>query len=83
MRSIDSKVVRVDRLKLPKKIVPGRFRIDQLKVMEAAATANHQTVSDWVRAASEEVLANSRLLVQETHRLIKTSNELMAHFIRK
>ena len=83
MRSIDSKVVRVDRLKLPKKIVPGRFRIDQLKVMEAADTANHQTVSDWVRAASEEVLANSRLLVQETHRLIKNSNELMAHFIRK
>jgi hypothetical protein len=42
------------RPKLPKgeakgRIVPVRFRADDLKVLETAAKASDQTVSDWIR----------------------------------
>jgi hypothetical protein len=44
----------VGRPKLPKgkakgKIVPVRFADDALKPMEAAAKANKQTLSEWIR----------------------------------
>ena len=43
------------RPKLPKgeakgRIVPVRFTADDLKVMAAAAKANNQTVSEWIRS---------------------------------
>lgn len=43
------------RPKLPKgeakgKIVPVRFTADGIKAVEAAAQANNQTVSEWVRS---------------------------------
>ena len=43
------------RPKLPKgeakgRIVPVRFTGDDLKRIEAAAKANHQTISEWVRS---------------------------------
>jgi uncharacterized protein (DUF1778 family) len=45
----------VGRPKLPKgaakgRIVPVRFTADDLKAIEAAAKANNQTVSEWVRS---------------------------------
>jgi hypothetical protein len=46
---------KVGRPKLPKgeakgRIVPVRFRQDDLKAIEAAARANNQTVSEWIRS---------------------------------
>ena len=48
------KARKVGRPKLPKgeakgRIVPIRFRHDDLKAIEAAARASDQTVSEWVR----------------------------------
>ena len=45
------------RPKLPKgeakgRIVPVRFAADDLKRIEAAARANKQTVSEWIRSTS-------------------------------
>jgi len=44
------------RPKLPKgeakgRIVPVRFTVEDLKVMEAQAKASNQTVSEWIRSA--------------------------------
>jgi hypothetical protein len=49
------KVRKVGRPKLPKneakgRIVPVRFTADDLKAIAAAAKANDQTVSDWIRS---------------------------------
>ena len=46
---------KVGRPKLPKgeakgRIVPVRFKPEDLKAIEAAAKANNQTVSEWVRS---------------------------------
>jgi len=46
---------KVGRPKLPKgeakgRIVPVRFRQDDLKAIEAAAKASNQTVSEWIRS---------------------------------
>ena len=46
---------KIGRPKLPKgqakgKIVPVRFAVDDLKAIEAAARANKQTVSEWIRS---------------------------------
>ena len=46
---------KVGRPKLPKgeakgKIVPVRFTPDESKAIEAAAKANRQTVSEWIRS---------------------------------
>jgi hypothetical protein len=32
------------------RIVPVRFTEDDLKALEAAARASHQTVSEWIRS---------------------------------
>jgi hypothetical protein len=49
------KKARVGRPKLPKgeakgRIVPVRFRLEDLKAMEAAAKASKQTISEWIRS---------------------------------
>lgn len=49
------KTRKVGRPKLPKgaakgRIVPVRFTPDDLRAIEAAAKANDQTVSEWVRS---------------------------------
>jgi len=49
------------RPKLPKgeakgRIVPVRFRNDDLKAIEAAARAKNQTVSEWVRSTIHATL---------------------------
>jgi hypothetical protein len=54
MRS-QSKAKKVGRPKLPKgeakgKIVPVRFRQEDLKLIEATAKASNQTVSEWIRS---------------------------------
>jgi len=46
---------KVGRPKLPKgeakgRIVPVRFTADDLRAMEAAARANKQTISEWIRS---------------------------------
>jgi hypothetical protein len=46
---------KVGRPKLPKgeakgRIVPVRFRQDDLRAIETAAKANNQTVSEWIRS---------------------------------
>jgi uncharacterized protein (DUF1778 family) len=52
---VQQKKNKVGRPKLPKgeakgRIVPVRFRADDLKAIEAAAKASKQTVSEWVRS---------------------------------
>lgn len=52
---------KVGRPKLPKgeakgRIVPVRFRHEDLKAMEAAAKAADQTVSEWVRSTIHATL---------------------------
>jgi hypothetical protein len=49
------------RPKLPKgeakgRIVPVRFKVEDLKAIEAAAKANNQTVSEWVRSTIHATL---------------------------
>lgn len=49
------KAKKVGRPKLPKgeakgRIVPVRFSAPDLKLVTAAAKANNQTVSDWIRS---------------------------------
>jgi hypothetical protein len=49
------------RPKLPKgeakgKIVPVRFASERIKAVEAAARANSQTVSEWVRSTIDAAL---------------------------
>ena len=49
------KVKKVGRPKLPKgdakgRIVPVRFNADSLKRITAAAKANKQTISEWIRS---------------------------------
>lgn len=49
-----AKPKKVGRPKLPKgeakgRIVPVRFNADDLKAMEAAAKANKQSLSEWIR----------------------------------
>lgn len=51
------KAKKVGRPKLPKgaakgKIVPVRFTAEDLKAMEAAAKANGQVLSEWIRNAA-------------------------------
>jgi hypothetical protein len=46
---------KVGRPRLPKgeakgRIVPVRFRAEDLKIIEAAAKASKQTVSEWIRS---------------------------------
>ncbi|MGI8959153.1 MAG: CopG family transcriptional regulator [Bryobacteraceae bacterium] len=46
---------KVGRPKLPKgeakgRIVPVRFRLEDLRTIEAAARASNQTVSEWIRS---------------------------------
>ena len=55
------KAKRVGRPKLPKgeakgKIVPIRFRQEDLKAIEAAAKASDQSVSEWVRSTIHAAL---------------------------
>ena len=55
------KTKKVGRPKLPKgeakgRIVPVRFTADDLKAMAAAAKANDQTVSQWVRSTIHATL---------------------------
>lgn len=52
---------KVGRPKLPKgeakgRIVPVRFRHEDLKAIEAAAKASNQTVSEWVRGTIHATL---------------------------
>ena len=52
---------KVGRPKLPKgeakgRIVPVRFKADDLKTIEAAARAKNQTVSEWVRSTIRATL---------------------------
>ena len=52
---------KMGRPKLPKgeakgRIVPVRFRAEDLKAMEAAAKASNQTVSEWVRSTIHATL---------------------------
>jgi len=53
---------KVGRPKLPKgeakgRIVPVRFRAEDLKAMERAARAKKQTVSEWIRSTVHASLA--------------------------
>jgi len=55
------KARKVGRPKLPKgeakgRIVPVRFRHEDLKAIEAAAKANNQTISEWVRSTIHATL---------------------------
>jgi len=59
------KKARVGRPKLPKgeakgRIVPVRFRHDDLKAIEAAAKANKQTISEWVRRIVHYAIAEQK-----------------------
>jgi hypothetical protein len=52
---------KMGRPKLPKgeakgRIVPVRFKVEDLKAMEAAAKAAKQTVSEWVRSTIHATL---------------------------
>lgn len=52
---------KVGRPKLPKgeakgRIVPIRFRLEDLKAIETAAKAKNQTVSEWVRSTIHAAL---------------------------
>lgn len=52
---------KVGRPKLPKgeakgRIVPVRFKADDLRTIEAAARAKNQTVSEWVRSTIHATL---------------------------
>ena len=52
---MSQKKAKMGRPKLPKgeakgRIVPVRFRAEDLKAMEAAARASKQTVSEWIRS---------------------------------
>jgi len=81
------KARKVGRPKLPKgeakgRIVPVRFTADDLKAMEAAAKASDQTVSEWVRGASQAIL-KSRQAVEETNKLIESSQQLLSGGRRK
>lgn len=55
------KKAKIGRPKLPKgeakgRIVPVRFKPEDLKAMEAAAKAKDQTVSEWVRSTIHATL---------------------------
>ena len=55
------KAKKVGRPRLPKgeakgRIVPVRFRHDDLKAIEAAAKAANQTISEWVRGTIHATL---------------------------
>jgi len=50
--------------------------------MEAAAKASDQTVSEWVRGASQAIL-KSRQAVEETNKLIESSQQLLSGGRRK
>jgi hypothetical protein len=55
------KKAKMGRPKLPKgehkgRIVPVRFRAEDLKAMEAAAKAKNQTISEWVRSTIHATL---------------------------
>lgn len=55
------KKAKMGRPKLPKgeakgRIVPVRFRAEDLRAMEAAAKASDQTVSEWVRSTIHATL---------------------------
>lgn len=52
---------KVGRPKMPKgetkgRIVPVRFRLDDLKAMASAAKASNQTISEWIRATVQTSL---------------------------
>jgi predicted HicB family RNase H-like nuclease len=56
-----AKKPRVGRPKLPKgaakgRIVPVRFAPEAIKAVEAAAKANKQTVSEWIRSTLEAAI---------------------------
>jgi hypothetical protein len=57
--------------------VPVRFTATVLKQMEAAAKANNQTVSEWVRSASQSVLDESKKLVEGSRKLVEQSSQLL------
>ena len=70
---------KVGRPRLPKgeakgRIVPVRFRHDDLKAMETAARASNLTVSEWVRNASQTILQSAER-VRETRKLIEQSDD--------
>jgi hypothetical protein len=53
--SHQKKARKVGRPKLPKgeakgRIVPVRFNTEDIKAIEAAAKANNQTLSEWIRS---------------------------------
>jgi predicted HicB family RNase H-like nuclease len=55
------KARKVGRPKLPKgeakgRIVPVRFTPDDMRAIEAAAKANHQSVSEWVRSTIHAII---------------------------
>ncbi len=55
------KKAKMGRPKLPRgehkrKIVPVRFRAEDLRAIEAAAKAKNQTVSEWVRSTIHATL---------------------------
>ena len=59
--SQQNKKRKVGRPKLPRgeakgRIVPVRFKAEDLKAMEAAAKASNQTVSEWVRSTIHATL---------------------------
>lgn len=56
---------KVGRPKLPKgeakgRIVPIRFRHDDLKAIEAAAKAANQNISEWVRDVVQSVISEQK-----------------------
>jgi len=58
---LKQKKAKIGRPKLPKgeakgRIVPVRFKPEDLKAMEAAAKAKDQTVSEWVRSTIHATL---------------------------
>jgi predicted HicB family RNase H-like nuclease len=59
--SQQNKTRKVGRPKLPKseakgKIVPVRFTASALKIMEAAARANNQSLSEWIRSTIDATI---------------------------
>ena len=57
-----TKSAKMGRPKLPKgeakgKIVPVRFSAEDLKIVEMAAKASKQTVSEWIRGAVHASIA--------------------------
>jgi hypothetical protein len=55
------KAKKLGRPKLPKgqakgRIVPVRFTSESIKAVEAAAKANKQTVSEWIRSTLEAAI---------------------------